>query len=359
MNNVLKLALAAIATATGVNAVQNAPVVPATSERAATISNHTINVGQATDNDANVSQTNQRISLQFDGTVEDLAKVLRDQKVNFVIRPSDAKERIIVNFNDAPIRSAMRAIGTAMGGSFIEEGGVFTFQSGRHLGELYMEPRSGSNNDFKYRVFTPDPKQFEELRKLHGDRAQLIKPGEMKEFRMDPKSLAEIQKLQVEGFKLDKDAMKQMQEMQKLQSKMLDPKALAEVRGFKMDPEAVKELQKLRVEGFKMDPKAMKELAEVRRLQIDPKAFNELEALPGFTFSDDIRSGVRVNGTSNMMKVLDSLSKTQREKHQKQGFLRWSDLTAAQQKMLGFSTKGQWTVSVDNNGKKLTIKSDR
>lgn len=349
MNIALKLALAAIATATGVTAVQNVPVVPATSERVITLNNDTLNVGQATAN----TQNERVLTLEFNGTIEQLAQSLKKEGVNFVIRPSDANDRIMVNFDRAPMRSAMRAIGRAMGGTFIEDDGVYTFQKGSVFGELYRDtpvPGSRLNTDIiplvrpddkgmakelDYRFYTSDPKQYEALKKQYGNRAKLLKPGEAGAFGFDPKAFEEIRRVQVEGFKMDEKALK----------------ALAD--SGRLSQEAMKELAEVR--RFKVDPKAMKELAKVRELRMDPKAFKELEEMRGFAFTMDGPG----NQQGNMMKVLDSLSKAQREQHQKQGFLRYSDLTAAQQKMLGLSVKGQWEISVNNNGKKLTIKSDR
>jgi hypothetical protein len=63
--------------------------------------------------------------------------------------------------------------------------------------------------------------------------------------------------------------------------------------------------------------------------------------------------------TGDLKQLLESLTPEQREKHERQGYLGFEDLTPAQQRMLNVKGDGNWTVSYSADGKKITIRSGK
>lgn len=61
--------------------------------------------------------------------------------------------------------------------------------------------------------------------------------------------------------------------------------------------------------------------------------------------------------SGNIEKLIESLSAEQKQLHGKQGHLLWSQLTPEQQKMLGGSPGGNFSLSFTVNGKSISIKS--
>ena len=60
---------------------------------------------------------------------------------------------------------------------------------------------------------------------------------------------------------------------------------------------------------------------------------------------------------ANLTKIMETLTKEQWELHEKQGHLKPSDLTPAQRELLGAKGEGDFSITIDKDGKKLTIKS--
>ena len=140
--------------------------------------------------------------------------------------------------------------------------------------------------------------------------------------------------------------------------------------GFRtIDPRAFK-MQPLdgRAFAYSFDEKAYKDLGKLKGLdgktfnyQFDDKAFKELK-----TFNEKDGVFARTNGTFGFKKVdakkfLDSMSDAQKDLMKKQGYLKVSDLTEDQKKMIFENPKGelpkQFTFMLNLDGQKVTIKN--
>ena len=116
---------------------------------------------------------------------------------------------------------------------------------------------------------------------------------------------------------------------------------MPDAKVYRMDPKTMKELELLpeKMKEFKLDPKAMRELellpGKTKEIKLDPKAMKELELLPGkmreFKFDPKTMQELRVRGSTaplytlesgNITKLIDSLNVQQRDKQEKQGYLR-------------------------------------
>lgn len=80
-----------------------------------------------------------------------------------------------------------------------------------------------------------------------------------------------------------------------------------------------------------------------------------------FTFDGDGHFAPLTRGgkTSDFEGIYDSLTTMQSETLKRRGYLLYSDLTSKQRNMLGTMGGGSWSVSFSNNGKSITIKSDK
>ncbi len=140
--------------------------------------------------------------------------------------------------------------------------------------------------------------------------------------------------------------------------------------GFRtIDPRAFK-MQPLegRAFAYSFDEKAYKDLGKLKGLdgktfnyQFDDKAFKELKR---FNEKDDALG--RINGTFGFKKVdakkfLDSMSATQKDLMKKQGYLKVSDLTEDQKKMIFDNPIGElpkeFTFMLNLDGQKVIIKN--
>lgn len=181
---------------------------------------------------------------------------------------------------------------------------------------------------------------------------------------LSPEALAKMRSFEVElqgkGGLLPPEALKELSKMKiELQGKggILPPEALKELAKLKelggvLPPEALKELSEMKIElqgkGGVLPPEALKELAKLKEMRAMPKLeLKRLEGQPG--------RGVALS-VGGMKQLVDTLSKKQRALHKKQGFLRVSDLTASQRKLLGETPEGDWSITIRFQGKDLTLR---
>lgn len=112
--------------------------------------------------------------------------------------------------------------------------------------------------------------------------------------------------------------------------------------------------------AFTFDSKAFKEMqgknwapaAPGKAFTFDGKAFKELQGR-GFAPMSPM------NRSTNFEGLYDSLTTMQEETLKRRGYLNYSDLNSKQRNMLGTMGGGSWSVTYNNNGKSITIKSDK
>lgn len=180
-----------------------------------------------------------------------------------------------------------------------------------------FEKNFGNGEGMKGFTFTVPPLDMKGLKELHFDSGQ---------------------------FKSLKDLPLTDAQRQELERALKDAKGRIEVWGT--DHEArMKALEK----ALKARENALTD-AERKRLSETLKRADSLAPLAKVQGGTYLQAG-------NIEKLIDSLSTEQRQIHERQGHLLWSQLTPDQQKMLGGSPGGNFSFSFSVNGKSISIKS--
>lgn len=399
MLSTIKLALAAtVAAATGSLALlpdQTAPVADkSTTAPLALVSDDlTAPLAKVLENPVQ----DRRVTVRINGTLEDVIKWLGDNGVSFVLENKDLSSRkLTINLVNQPIEDAIAAIADALDVSYTKKGDIYAFGSSKMLFApaapgMPANPRGiaprvwtgkdsddiiidvqkaieeahkakGSKNNIAPKVFTfehgkalspQEMKQFELHMKSLGDHIKVLTPNlrelekmapmtdkERKAFEESMKSLHESLKVMpksIEGAKMSEKERKEFElEMKKLHDEM---KALpGEIKMFKLDGKELKGMSDAERKAFE---KSMKDL------KIELKDVHGLAKVPGAPVA--LKS-------ANMKELMKSLTPDQKSKHERQGYLKLSDLSGAQKKMLG-NPSGNFTISVNMDGQKLTIKN--
>ena len=200
--------------------------------------------------------------------------------------------------------------------------------------------------DFKVPEFKVDEKIWKEMSKAETFRFVAPKEFDKKHFEEMMKNMPKFEgrfNTMPEFQKLDSERSRKIQEkIQELRKKsgmpptfeMLNPEAFNKMRFQGLDKMKIEGLEKMKLEG------------------LDKMKFEELKGLQG------VKPYVLDSKKMRIVELIDSLSATQREKHEKQGYLTLEDLNPKQRAMLGdVPSDGNWTFSYSIEGKKLTIKN--
>ncbi len=362
----------------------------------------------------------QRVSVDLNGTFEDVVKWLRSTGVSFVIADSEiSKRKISIKMENQPLKDAMEAIAEAMGGRWVKKGEVYTFSQGSPFLFAPGAPaREIAPREFaRVEGFAIPPQALSGEKMTPEQRAKFEK--EMKNFakgvegfeippmvfsgeKMTQEQRAKFEK-EVKGFKLDGKAFKELLELKDVEGKLLDLKrgdVKVWINGKEATPEQIKKLESkgnLHFFGGDMkglDEKTVKQIEEAmkiseKQLDLHFKGMTEkqkAEMKKKFTFSDDLDLLDKAKQTEVRAKMLDaekhlnlakpmldkvktmkfenadikslmkSLTPAQRELHKKQGFLKSTDLNAEQRKMLPVGGSGDWSFHFSIDGDSLTIK---
>ena len=161
------------------------------------------------------------VSVHFNNaSASDVLKWLVKQNVNFVANVDGLpKNHITTSLNNVPLHEAIETVAESLGGSWQVKGSTLIFRKGMSFVAPYTSMTSFAHPNYgdakAYKLFdesqmkafgkmrsdsfdtnlsylTVDPKQFEELKSLY----ELSTGGKGYTFKMDPKALAELQKLQ-------------------------------------------------------------------------------------------------------------------------------------------------------------------
>lgn len=290
-----------------------------------------------------------RVSVNFkNASIQEVAEWLSSHGLSYVIK-IEGDARLTMNIVDQPLKDAANAVAEAMGGRWSQNGNVFTFTKGpRNLAFAhgFEMDEQGLARMKEFKGF--DEKALQEhlgkMKELKGFQF------EGKDFKMlDEKALQEHLG-KIKNLKpLDEKAMKELeQHLGKMKEFKFDPK---EMKGFMFDGKEYKP----------MDEKSMKQFEE--RMQKWSKDF-ELKSKDGKAFVWDGKAleGLKMGEgfalrMQDLDKLMESITKDQWALHEKQGHLKWTDLTPAQQKMVG-NSKGDkdWSLSISKNGKTLNFK---
>ncbi|OJU63652.1 MAG: hypothetical protein BGO01_03125 [Armatimonadetes bacterium 55-13] len=296
-----------------------------------------------------------QISVRFkDASVSEVLDWLSNQGVSFVTTGLSKDAKINLNLNNVPLDAAVRAIGSALGGSWTQNDTVYVFRSEpsfyadkqgvvREMPAMPAMPGMPAMPPMNFEFKSQNMEQLaKDLEKKFGADSEFAKRME-KQFGENSEFAKEMQK----KFGPDSEFAK------KMKAQALEQKAFGEkFRAKAFDNKAF-------AEKMKAHEKMMEDLEMRMKTDKDLKDFHGFDDSFKFSMPEE-RSFVFSHQGQDLKSVAKSLTPAQREKNKKQGFLYWSDLTPDQQKKLGVvGGNGTWTIQYSNNGETFTVKSDR
>ena len=275
-------------------------------------------------------------------TAQNLVDWLKDQGVQIDASKLkiDPSARFTISLKDVDKTSAVRAIAGALGYWIDQDGGKYKVRASDDVIVIGPDGAKALGPDFEKHIekaFGPD---FElKIQKAFG-------PDFEKKFEKS----------------FGPDFQKHMEEWGKQFAKEMEQWG-AHMKEFKI--EGMPDGSKVRMwsNGKELDPEQMKKMHEQIRKAMEsmPKmpAMPDMPKLPDMPKMPDMPKTPRVLRieSQNWDKLLDSLTADQWAKQKTQGFLKPSDLTADQRKMVSIPDgDGNFTITISKDGKTLTIK---
>jgi hypothetical protein len=318
-------------------------------------------------------------------SMDEVLNWLRRTGVNFVIDKNTAPKDVRLNLNivDKPLRDAMDAIASAIGGSWQKHGEIYSLRQGMAFGLPSPFPGEGF-------AVTPPP-NMDELRSFKSEIAPQIEEG-LKNFKyeIDPKRLEELNGLEFELPDFEGFVMPPMPEgVEGLKLRMLDQGQIKEL----ITSLTSKQKDTMKSRGhLTMDDLTAKQREIVEsmggiqgtiRLKTDEgevtlkgpnseSPMTDVIIAPGMPAPGVLpmpREGVAppapkaelatpVPPAVNRWKELSaSLTPVQKNLMKKQGFLYEDQLTASQRRMVSLPQDSTFTLTVSNGKESITIKS--
>jgi len=287
-----------------------------------------------------IDKQTQRVSLRFtNAKAKDVIGWLQKQNVNFVIEDSELpKDKTVsLNLQNQPIDDVMEALGAAFDGSFEKRKDIWVFRAGRRamffsddlaLPGAPMAPRS-------LRMTLPSPP------KLRGIEGKDLTPEQKKKLE------AEMQHLEAEMKKLGTELGKQFQ----FQFKDFDGK---------FDEEFAKKLE-LQLKDF---DKTFGKDFEIKMdrigkaLEVELKAHEEaMIALDKAAKAGERAVQVRVKAAQTE-ELFKSITPEQKKLQKDRGYLKLSDMTAEQRKLITADPKAEFEIKIVKNDETLVIKNE-
>lgn len=338
-----------------------------------------------------------RVTVRINGTLEDVIKWLGDNGVSFVLENKDLSGRkLTINLVNQPIEDAIAAIADALDVSYTKKGDIYAFGSTKMLFApaapgmpakvREIAPRVWSDKDSD-NIIIEVQKAIEEAHKAKGSKNDIapkmfmfehgkaLSPQEMKQFELHMKNLGDhikvltpnLRELEKMAPMTDKErrafeeSMKSLHQNLKLMPKSIEGMKMSEKERKEFELEMKKLQQEMKalpgeIKMFKFEGDNLKGLCEKEmkalELELMGKEFG-LKVIPPVPGSPKAPVALK---SSSMKELMKSLTPDQKAKHERQGYLKLSDLSGAQKKMLG-SPSGNFTISVNMDGQKLTIKN--
>ena len=287
-----------------------------------------------------------RVSVNISGTAADVVKWLTEQGVSFVVNNDElTKGSLTLNMVNQPLGDVVNAIADALGGHWQKRGDVYVFQAGRGgftwTGEGIPDWAAPELKNL------PNMKGFQMVVPKSGEFAIPNMKGFKFDLPKDAKGQLFIAPGQDGDFKIDLKGLKELKELKNLQGEKGQLFVMPGKDGeLKID---LKGLQNL-----KIDAKTRQEIEKA--MKDSQKLFQSEEFKRGFKDLDV--DGVQIH-TADVGKLIKTVTPAQWSKQKSQGYLKLSDLTPAQQKMLGQPKgKGDWNVQFVVDGKKLSIRGN-
>ncbi|RYG27157.1 hypothetical protein EON82_00425 [bacterium] len=314
---------------------------------------------------ARVAQ-DKRVSVNFNNaSLKDVVNFLRKEKIDFVIDPDQFKDRrLTVSLSDVSTSTALSAIANALDAHWERVGDVRVLKRGGGFGPGadtffrsapgFATPAFPRTPDVKFFEGPKmDKKAFEEMQKAM-EKAQKEMKFEFKDFKGLDKAQQEEVRKALEGARKDMDKARKDMERSRIEFRNFDG-----ARVYGLDK---KQLEELRANGKAFDG--------ARVYGLDKKTLEELRAngrpLAGRVYGldkkqlDELRAKTRsltIDGT-NIGDVIKSLTPAQKEIQKKQGYLKSSDLTPEQCRILGITGEGSFDITIVRDGETIKIKSN-
>lgn len=312
------------------------------------------------------SKISKRVSCSFENaTVAEVLKWLSTQGQSFVADENVAasKRKVTVNIVEQPIDDVLDAIASGLNCKWEKKGDVLVLKNSDVYSILAptitdLPLRFDRPNDFTR--IAPKIEMPTELPRIE---SKWLTPEAQKQLKSEiEKAMQEAKKAVEEAHKSGKAEKMTAEDRAQFEKEMVKAKAeiekamkelqkeLKNERGFVLAPNA-KEWQKLKAEDL---PKLKEFRTTIPKIQ--EFKWNDKSALvmPKAFSAPNAKLFV---GTADVQALLKSLTKAQKDKAAKQGYLKPSDLTAAQRKLLGeLPTGSNWSIIYNIDGQKVTIK---
>jgi len=304
-----------------------------------------------------------------DMTSREIIEELKKNGHEFVIETTDIpKDRTYeVNLKDLKSPTALAALARAMNLDLVREGDVLVMRSLQQMDEDLAKFREqgvfiDSDGVAKtFRSLSPEEKRKLEkaMKEVQEAMKDFDKEGVLKELQsmkdgipheMLEKAHREIAEAMEKSHGAHAEAMERAHEEVSRAMERLNETGLwdemAELKGLVKLQMKADELAKLKDLKFEFDEET---LAKLRN-------FGE----GSFTFQSDGDGFNFSMNTNQMGELTKSLSKSQMEKHKKQGYLLFSDLTDAQRKMLDLpkSSKSTMVITMKHEDQEITLRSN-
>ena len=321
--------------------------------------------------DQDQEETQARVSVSFNhATVGDVMDWLTKNGLSFVAADSELPKdaTITLNVKDEPINEVADAIASALGGHWERRGGMRIFRKGEGMfrvfngdGEHFMMPSEPGAKTWTM----PKMREFKD-----GDHV-FVMPNipDMKEFKMPDIQIPDMKNMPGMDEESRKEMERALEDAHKEMLKSGDE--------MKISRKAMEEARKAIEKARKEHPEAFEGKTFIwgdgNKFLTTPNGDGKFFVTPdkkGYFYrlkpgdnrkSFDMktfRPSMTIDGRS-FTKFVDSLSPDQRELKRRQGYLRASDLTENQRKMLGISGRDKgWSITINKDGEEVTIKSD-
>lgn len=369
MLNTVKLAIAAtVAAATGSLSLFDEPATVAPKNNA---HNAPLSLAKSDDSARNPfgfalanNEQDKRVTVRINGTLDDVVKWLGDTGVSFVLENrSLASRKVTLNLVNQPIEDAIAAIAEALDVSWSKRGEVYVLGGSRPAiaPRVFAVPKVDSKIAPKAE-FRIAPKA--DLKGLSPQDRAKIEAEIKKSIEAAQKAIEETEvRIWTPGAPTapgmsDKERKAFEEAMAKVREEL--KRVPGEVRVWTDAKPMTDAERKAFEESMKKLREEMKRLPDDIRVHVAPLTDEQKKALDRVKVElKDLPKVPKVPvvlNKDNIGQLLKSMSPAQRAKHDKEGFLKLSDLTAAQKKLLG-NPSGTFTISVNMDGQKLTIKN--
>ena len=302
-------------------------------------------------------ENEQRVSADFKhAAVSDVLDWLSKNGINFATADSELPKdaTITLSAKDMPLSQVLDSIASALGGHWERRGDMRVFRKGEGF-TVFANGSPFGDGEKSFNI-APFAKGFskDQIKAFGKDGKTFVMPVLPKGQWMSPDmpDLKELKDLK-ELPEINAETQKQVEEAMKAAQKAMEENG----DSMKISQKAMEEARKAIEKARKEHPEAFN-----GRIFISPDEKGFYRVAPNSkdkVFQYRVgRPSIAIDGRS-FTKFMDSLSPDQKETNRRQGYLRASDLTESQRKMLGIEGREKgWTIKINKDGEEVTIKSD-